>query len=182
MPIQILFGAFKGRQLKTPKDMAIRPTTARMRDWLCNVMREDFDDRRVLDLFAGCGTLGLHALSLGASSVLFVDSAAHAINLLKMNIERTASKDRCEILKSSVERFLKGSGRGRFDLVFVDPPYDTTDYAQLMEQLAAADLLEPDALLVVEHPSNRPAPDFDLSVYKKKKFGRSTITIFRNDG
>ncbi len=180
--MQILFGSYKGRRLKTPADGRIRPTTSRMRDWICNVMRDYFREARFLDLYAGCGTLGLHALSLGASQGLFVDNSNTALRLIHQNLGIVGAAECADVVRSSVSAFLAKRSYGlKVDLVFVDPPYDSTDYAVLMKQLDEADLLLPGGRMVIEHPTPVKLESARWSVWKEKTFGRSTITILSNE-
>lgn len=177
--MQILFGRHKGRRLKTPPDERIRPTTGRMRDWLGNVLRERFPEAEVLDLYAGCGGLGLLALSMGAAHVTFVDQAPGAIRLVENNLRLLGEESAGSILRMDVLAFLKRRHLRRWNLIFVDPPYDTTDYLKLMNGLSGADILAEQGLLVVEHPGHlKPAAE-GLVLLRNKGFGRSTISLFQ---
>jgi 16S rRNA (guanine966-N2)-methyltransferase len=177
--MQILFGRHKGRHLKTPPDERIRPTTGRMRDWLGNVLRERFPEAEVLDLYAGSGGLGLLALSMGASHVTFVDQAPGAIRLVETNMRLLGEENAGTVLRMDVLSFLKRRHTRKWDLVFVDPPYDSTDYLKLMNGLSGADILEGTGLLVVEHPKHLKPSATGLSLLRDKAFGRSTISLFQ---
>jgi len=207
--MQVLFGEFKGRRLLAPKDGRIRPTTGRMRDWLANVLRDRFEGARVLDLYAGSGALGIEALSLGAREATFVDRAPQALRLIRTNLERLGAADRATVLRDDALRFLRAgrAGGGPWNLVFVDPPYDETDFGELMAALENADILERDGRLAIEHPGGladprlgRPAPGGApaaapgrqagggrsagrpaLALVRQKAFGRSTISLFAHD-
>jgi len=176
--MQILFGRHKGRRLKTPPDARIRPTTGRMRDWLGNILRDRLPGLEVLDLYAGSGGLGLLAISMGASHVTFVDKAPTAIRLVSENLRLLGEESAGTPLRQDVESFLKRTGGRRWPLVFVDPPYDSTDYERLMKALSGADMLTAGGVLVVEHPSHlKPAAE-GLIMLRTKAFGRSTISLF----
>jgi 16S rRNA (guanine966-N2)-methyltransferase len=176
--MQIMFGIHKGRKLKTPPDGRIRPTTGRMRDWLGNVLRDPLVEARVLDLFAGSGGLGLLALSMGASHATFVDQAPGALRLVDANLRLLDETARAVVVRQDVLAFLKRKP-GHWDVVFVDPPYDTTDYAILLPALSAADILSRKGILVVEHPSHlKPAAE-GLTLLRNKAFGRSTISLYQ---
>ncbi len=177
--MQILFGRHKGRRLKTPPDERIRPTTGRMRDWLGNVLRERFSAAEVLDLYAGCGGLGLLALSMGAGHVTFVDQAPGAIRLVEHNLKLLGESSAGTVLRLDVFAFLKRRHLRRWNLVFVDPPYDSTDYIRLMSALAGADILEEAGLLAVEHPHHVKPLAEGLILLREKGFGRSTISLFQ---
>jgi 16S rRNA (guanine966-N2)-methyltransferase len=175
--MQVLFGEWKGRRLKSPPDESVRPTTSRMRDWLCNVLADRFRGARVLDLFAGCGTLGIQALSLGAREALFVEQAARTQRILKANLELVGARERGRVVGTDVFRFLSRPGSERWDMIFVDPPYARMDYPKLMSALAAADILEMGGLMIVEHPGPQAVDTKGLEVVRSKAFGRSTISL-----
>lgn len=178
--MQILFGEWKGRRLKTPPNESIRPTTGRMRDWLCNVLRDRIRRAQVLDLYAGCGTLGLHALSMGASHALFVEVAPRACRLIQANLKLVEAGSRAALLPLDVYRFLKRPSGGPWNLIFVDPPYIKTDYDKLLLAINAADILEAGGLLVVEHPTPLILPEIGLVCSRSKSFGRSTISFLEH--
>jgi 16S rRNA (guanine966-N2)-methyltransferase len=177
--MQILFGIHKGRRLKTPPDDRIRPTTGRMRDWLGNVLREHMIEARVLDLYAGSGGLGLLALSMGASHATFVDQAPGALKLVDANLRLLNESQRAAVVKQDVLVFLKRRQGAAWDLIFVDPPYDTTDYTVLMSALSGADILSRKGILMVEHPSHLKPGAEGLTLLRNKAFGRSTISLFQ---
>jgi len=180
--VRVLFGEYKGRVLKTPRKAAIRPTTGRMRDWLCNILRDRLPGARVLDLYAGCGTLGIHALSMGAATCTFVDSSPQALRLIRLNLELLGAGDRGTIRRSTVERFLKQcAGQLKYDLLFVDPPYESTDYQNLMAMLGDAELSAERGLVAVEHPGGAPVACPGAELWRRKEFGRSVISIFRHE-
>lgn len=178
--MQILFGEWKGRRLKTPPNGSIRPTTGRMRDWLCNVLQDRMRHAQVLDLFAGCGTLGLHALSMGASHALFVELAPQACKLIRANLDMVGAGSRASLLPLDVFRFLKRPSGGPWDLIFVDPPYEKMDYGKLLLAIHGADILKAGGLLVVEHPTPLTLPETGLVCSRSKRFGRSTISFLEH--
>src|SRR5260370_23468638 len=117
----------RGRKLSAPPGLATRPTLARVRESMFSRLsvRLDFDGLRLLDLFAGTGSLGIEALSRGGGHVTFVESARAAITALRRNISALGFSGRARVLKSDVMRALETlSAEGeRFDLVLLDPPY-----------------------------------------------------------
>jgi 16S rRNA (guanine966-N2)-methyltransferase len=177
--MQILFGKHKGRRLKTPPDERIRPTTGRVRDWLGNVLRERLPGARVLDLYAGCGGLGLLALSMGAAHATFIDKAPGALRLIEANLRLLGEEGAGTALRQDVETWLRRGPGAHWDLVFADPPYDDTDFVRLMSALARADILRQGGLLIVEHPSSLKPAAQGLILTRTKAFGRSTLSLFQ---
>ena len=126
-PMRVIAGDARGRRLSAPRGLATRPTLARVRESMFSRLsvRLDFAGLRVLDLFAGTGSLGIEALSRGAGHVTYVESARPALLALRRNLAALGFSDRARVLKSEVLRGLEMlAARGeRFDLVLLDPPY-----------------------------------------------------------
>ncbi|MCA9787441.1 MAG: 16S rRNA (guanine(966)-N(2))-methyltransferase RsmD [Candidatus Delongbacteria bacterium] len=181
--MKVLFGRFKGRNLAVPAGLDVRPTTGRMRDWVCNVLRDRFPGITVLDLFAGSGSLGLHALSLGARHVTFVEQAPMALRAIHRNLETLGvTSGEALVLRRNVLQYTKeAAGRIKVELIFVDPPYESGLLQTLAEQLRHSELLQPGGLLLLEHPTGLDLDLAPLSLWKKKTFGRSTIQIWCNE-
>ena len=125
--MRVIAGEARGRKLSAPPGLATRPTLARVRESMFSRLsvRVEFDGLRVLDLFAGTGSLGIEALSRGAAHVTFVESARAAITALRRNLAALGFSGRARVLQSDVLRALeKLSEEGaQFDLVLLDPPY-----------------------------------------------------------
>lgn len=181
--MKVLFGRFKGRNLSVPAGLSVRPTTGRMRDWVCNVLRDRFEGITVLDLFAGSGSLGIHALSLGARHVTFVEKDTTALRTLHRNLEHLGiTSGEALILRRDVLHFAREAGeRIKVDLVFVDPPYESGLLQDLAEQLQTGRFLKPGGLLLLEHPTGLKLDLAPLTLWKTKAFGRSTIQIYTDE-
>lgn len=121
--MRVITGTARGRRLKEPQGMDIRPTTDKVKESMFSILQFDIEGRRVLDLFGGTGQLGIEALSRGASEVVFVDKSAAALKLIRENLELCGLSDRARVRNGDSLAYLR-SGE-KFDLVFLDPPYDT---------------------------------------------------------
>jgi len=153
--MRIVAGEFRGRTLKSPKWEGLRPTSDRLRETLFNILAPRIASARVLDGCAGTGAVGIEALSRGAAHVTFVDRDPRAIDLIARNLARSGITDGFAIIRGDL-----GSARTRlppsvFDLIFLDPPYDT-DPVEVMR--AVGDRLDADGRLVVEHARRRVTP------------------------
>lgn len=186
--MKIITGTAKGRNLKTmPGDMT-RPTSERIKEAMFSSIQFDIEHRRTLDLFAGCGQLGLEALSRGAESCMFIDSSREAMEIVKANAASTLLHDKCKYLVSDARNYVrKVSGREKFDLVFIDPPYAMECCTDLMRRLADGGVLALGAIVVLESGSEiidaAAYPDFELT--KTKSYGSKTslnIFIYRGRG
>ena len=119
--MRVITGTARGRRLREPEGMTTRPTTDNVKESMFNLIQFDIEGRRVLDLFAGTGQLGIEALSRGARSAVFVDESRAAVQLVRANLAL------CRLQGDVVQGESLGYLRtcGKFDLIFLDPPYDT---------------------------------------------------------
>lgn len=149
--LRIITGTAKGKKLKTLEGEATRPTSERIKEAIFSAIQFDLEERRVLDLFAGSGQMGLEALSRGAASVMFIDSAREAIDIVKENARSVGFFDKSRYLVSDYRNYIrKASGREKFDLVFIDPPYAMQCCADAVKKLVESDLLLNGAIVVLE--------------------------------
>jgi 16S rRNA (guanine(966)-N(2))-methyltransferase RsmD len=134
--------------------MHTRPTSDRLRETLFNVVAPGMDGSAWLDLFAGSGAIGIEALSRGAGSVHFVESAGAAVRTIRKNLHTLEIDDGAEVLERDVVTALRAlNAQGAtFDFVFLDPPYRKMgDYEQVLRFLAQSRLLRPNGLVIAEH-------------------------------
>src|ERR1700742_3364895 len=125
--MRIVAGKFRGKALLSPKDDSIRPTADRVREAVFNILASrlgpNLDGKRVLELFAGTGALGLEALSRGAANVVFVDIGAEARGLIRDHIEAFGAGGTTKLLRRDATSLGPAGSMRAFDLVFLDPPY-----------------------------------------------------------
>ena len=149
--LRIITGEAKGKKLLSLEGEATRPTSDRIKGAMFSSIQFDIENRRVLDLFAGTGQLGLEAMSRGAEACAFVDMEREAIDVVKANARATGYFDACKYSVSDWRNYIrKASGREKFDLVFIDPPYSLKCCAEAADRLAKAQLIIKGALLVLE--------------------------------
>lgn len=177
--MRIISGEARGRTLAAPKGMDTRPTLDRVRESLFNILRPWLADARVLDLFAGSGALGLEAVSRGAASAVFVDSARAAQEAVRHNIGVVNAGDRATLLKCDWRAALRRlSAQGtEFNLVFLDPPYHMEHADEMLEMLRTCGVLAADALVVYEHATDTP-PDTAAWVTADRRAYRDTTITF----
>jgi len=152
--MRIIAGSFKGRLLAHPQDDLIRPTSDRLREIVFNILAHrfggDFASRRVLDLFAGTGALGLEALSRGAKSAVFVEQSVEGRGLIHQNIESFSLQGVARILRRDATKLGTIGTMQPFNLVFVDPPYDKGLGDKALISAFEGGWFCPDALVVLE--------------------------------
>lgn len=155
--MRIIAGRFRSRRLTAPPGEATRPTSDRLRETLFNVLAPRIEGAAFLDLYAGSGAVGIEALSRGAASIVFVESAPTALKALRANLASLEIREGFRIQAGPVGTFLRRSFTGAppaYDLIFLDPPYDAADeYAATLGLLGgtATGRLAPGALIIAEH-------------------------------
>ena len=175
--MRVIAGEAKGRTLVAVKGGGTRSATDRIRETLFAILAGRLEDARVLDLFAGAGTLGIEALSRGAASATFVERAPEAIAALRRNLATTKLEGRAEVARSDVLTFL-GGHIGTYDLVFCDPPFADVE---LLGRVLAHDGLRTaaaDGLVVArvlrKHP---PALPEGLRVVRDHRVGEESLLL-----
>jgi 16S rRNA (guanine966-N2)-methyltransferase len=173
--VRIVAGRWGGRRLGAPAGSATRPTSDRVREALFAILG-DLDGARVLDLFAGSGALGLEALSRGASSATFVDSAQAAVAAIRANAQALGAP--ADVRRQDARAFLGNAPRARatYDLVFLDPPYRQAGRLGPELSVLLVPVLAPGARVVSE--SDRRAPlDLDLPRTDERRYADTLIRI-----
>jgi 16S rRNA (guanine966-N2)-methyltransferase len=183
--MRIISGEARGRRLRAPRGAATRPTADRVREALFNILGSAVG-LSVLDLFAGTGALALEALSRGAAHATLVDHAEAAARVIHANLATLGYQDRARVLRLDVERALRLLERqgARFDVIFVDPPYDGQAAAATLAGLGAGSLLAPDALVVVEHDAKNRPPEQQgaLRLGQRRKYGQTEVSFYEAAG
>jgi len=158
--MRVISGTSKGRKLVTPRSQSVRPTSDRVKESIFNILREEIEGKRVLDLFAGTGNLGIEALSRGAEKTIFVEKRRQAIRLIQKNLAQFGLEDRSEILPKDISRaigILKQRGES-FDLILMDPPYEKGWIQRTLMKLNSHPIYHGDSILVIEHSRREPLP------------------------
>lgn len=175
---RIITGTSKNIELKVPEE-GTRPITDRAKAAVFSILGDYTLNSIVLDLYAGSGSLGLEALSRGAKSATLVDSSAYSINCIKQNLKKTHLEKNATVIKSTVESFIKNCDE-KYELVFMDPPYDSLDLNILGK---TAECIESSGILVLKHSPKTKIPKTLnlLTVVDSRKYGENQITFLRRD-
>lgn len=183
--MRIISGACRGRKLVQIQGKDIRPTSDRVREAVFNILGPGIRAKRVLDMFAGTGALGLEALSRGAKSAVFVEAARSSCNVIKQNIELCRMADQARIICHDLVNASLPVFHQPFDLIFMDPPYNKGYPGQVLGKPGFSELLAPGAILIVEQSVketlNNPLNNLlnSLDKYLEKKYSRTTLTFWR---
>ena len=178
--MRVISGSARGRRLKELPGMDTRPTTDQVKESIFNIIQFDVEGRRVLDLFAGTGQMGIEALSRGAAHATFVDLAPAAAKIVRENVELTRFTDVSKVVQSDWRGFLS-SCREKFDLIFLDPPYKTDMLENAMQAIAAIDILSEHGIMICESPLDKKLPELAAPYEKGKeyRYGKIKVTLYR---
>ena len=176
--MRVITGTARGRRLKEPAGMDIRPTTDMVKESVFNILQFDIEGRAMLDLFAGTGQMGIEALSRGAKSVTFVDASAAAIRLVKDNLKVTGFENKAQVLQGDSINFLKTCGK--YDIIYIDPPYKSDLGSKALETINEFDILKDNGIIVCESTFGTILPELFLPYKKTKerKYGKIGITVY----
>ncbi len=180
--MRVQTGTAKGRKLKTPSGINVRPTSGRVKKSIFDTLG-DIEGSSVLDLFAGTGSLGLEALSRGAQNAVFIEKEREAVKIIRDNIAKCGFAARSEIISTDYKKAIRALEKKaeRFDLVFIDPPYEVyrgTTPGKFVEEIRH--LLSSDWEIVVEHDKIYDLENFS-GYLETRTFGSTQISYFREE-
>lgn len=177
--MRVISGDKKGQKLISLKRRKIRPTSDKVRGAIFNILIS-VEGKRVLDLFAGSGALGIEALSRGAEKVIFVDDSFASVNLMWKNLERLGFKDKAKVIKKDVLRFIRGKNQECFDIIFADPPYGKGLCQKVLEILAEKNFLDSEGIVIIEHHKKEKIEEKEnFILLKQKRYGDTLVSFFR---
>ena len=181
--MRVISGRYRGRRLKGPKGMDLRPTGDRLKETLFNILKPRISGAVVLDIFSGTGAIGIEALSRGADRVVFVERDPAAIDLIRQNLQTCGIENDFLIIREDVFTTLRSLARQDFksDIIFFDPPYDWKHYTDLLKLAFKPELMSPDACVVIEHTRKATLPESGdrYSRYRIVRQGDNCLSFYR---
>ena len=178
--MRIIAGEWRGRKLVAPKGEATRPTADRTRETLFSMLTSrlgSFEGLRVADLFAGSGALGLEALSRGAANCLLVEHNAAALQAIRDNIETLGARGRATVQAGSVMAL--GPAQAHYDLILVDPPYDTGAGQVAIDRLLRLGWIGPQCWLSLETSAKEALDLKGMKIETERKIGKAKLSLLR---
>lgn len=177
--MRVITGEARGRKLKEPKGNDIRPTTDMVKEAVFNIIQFDIEGRRVLDLFAGTGQLGIESLSRGAKSAVFVDQSREAAELVKDNLKSCGFEG--QVIQTDSISYLENCGK--FDIIFVDPPYNSNLSASALQKIYRFDILTDGGIIICETKNEAVLPTLASPYYygREYRYGKVKLTIIRRE-
>ena len=183
--MRVIGGNARGRRLKVPKGKTLRPTAARVKEALFNILPHDLSGTKVLELFAGTGNVTIEALSRGAAEAILVDSSAQSGKAIRENLHRLHLADRTKVWITPVARALRLLARRgeTFDMIFLDPPYEHNWIGATLKIIGEGRLLRETGVLVAEHSiREKVEPRYDsLALRDQRRYGSTLLSFFARE-
>ncbi|HEU4342560.1 MAG TPA: 16S rRNA (guanine(966)-N(2))-methyltransferase RsmD [Candidatus Binatia bacterium] len=181
--MRIIGGNARGRRLKVPKGRDLRPTAARVKEALFNILPHDLTGAKILDLYAGTGNLTIEALSRGAAEAILIDSSPQSGKAIRENLRRLDLFARTKVWITPVSRALRLLARRgeTFDMIFLDPPYDQRLVESTLNNIAKGGLLRDCGVVIAEHSRHEPvkAHYAGLVLDDQRHYGGTDLSFFR---
>ena len=190
--MRISSGEFKGRKIgkkrlfagKGGKDV-LRPTPAKVREAIFDILRNHLEGSSFLDLYAGSGTVGLEAASRGADRIIFVESVRSRAKAIEEIVEKIGLAGRAYIYCEQADIFLKRGARSgeRFDIIFADPPYASDEVDKVLSLIGEYAILDAQGVLLFEYEKKKKIPEkmFTLTLKKQYRYGDTMLALYRNE-
>lgn len=190
--VRISSGQLKGRRIVTSKRIFVssegdelRPTSAKVREAIFNILQTEIEDAVFLDLYAGTGAVGFEALSRGAEKVFFIESSRVRSKAVMDCLKKLNLDERAVVYQETAEAFLQRAVRAgwKFDIIFADPPYVSDEMEMLLPLIGEHGLLKDGGRILVEHSSKSALPDCiqNMKLARHYKYGDTMITLYRKD-
>ena len=178
--MRVITGTARGKKLRELPGLDTRPTTDRVKEGLFNIIQFDIEGRRILELFAGTGQLGIECLSRGAAFCDFVDAAPNAMAIVRDNVRACGLTDRAAFHQKDFNAFLT-SAKGPYGLVFLDPPYASGALERALERIADIDIVSGNGIIVCESPADYVLPALSAPYEKGReyRYGKIKLTLYR---
>jgi 16S rRNA (guanine966-N2)-methyltransferase len=179
--MRVIAGSAGGITLTAPRGRATRPITDRVKETLFAILAPRLNGARVLDLYAGSGSIGIEALSRGAAECTFVERGREAVAALRDNLERTRLSSQARIIAGDAIAFLEADDGAPWDLGFLDPPYVQDAILAPLRLLSGR--LAPSGMVIVKHFWRTPVPEpGGLQVTRVRRFGETSLTFLQGPG
>ncbi|MGI8556645.1 MAG: 16S rRNA (guanine(966)-N(2))-methyltransferase RsmD [Pyrinomonadaceae bacterium] len=184
--MRIIAGEYRGRVLKSPSNLKIRPTSDRLRETLFNILNPKISsETSFLDLCAGTGAVGIEAISRGVGFAVFVDKSRKACGLIETNLDALKiPENQTEVICDTAESFVRRKPHQTFDIIYFDPPYKT-DYGQILREINSNDLkiMKTGGVFIAEHNTKNNLPDAvgHLRRWRLLKQGESSLSFYEGN-
>ncbi len=180
--MRIIGGNSRGTKLYTLEGINTRPTLDRVKESMFNILQNNIKEKTVLDLFAGSGAIGLEFISRGAKEATLCEKEKKAISVINKNIEKMKVQSKVKIAFMDYRRFLETTTQ-KFDLIFLDPPYETNFISDSVELILKKNLLNNDGIIIAETDQDERVleelKNIEIEIYDIRKYGRAKLIFMR---
>jgi len=180
--MRVISGTAKGTKLDSLDTLETRPTLDRVKEALFNIIQTEIYDSIILDLFAGSGALGIECLSRGAKKAIFCDKSKEAYNIIKRNVEKTRLNEKTVIFNKDYDKCLDYLEE-KFDIVFIDPPYNTNLAVDALSKILEKKLLSDKSIVVIETDDEKrilgEVVNIGVQVIDVRKYGRVKLVFLK---
>ena len=181
--MRIISGKAKGTKLYTLEGTNTRPTLDRVKESIFNIMQGEIQDAKILDLFSGCGAIGLEFLSRGAEKAVLCDKSKDAIEIIKKNVQKTHMEESVQILNVDFEACLDKVKNQKFDIIYLDPPYATDYISKAIRKIIGNEIITNESIIIVETDDEtrilEEIKNTEVQIVDKRKYGRATIIFLK---
>ncbi len=177
--MRVVSGSVRGLKLIAPAGEDTRPTLDRVKEAVFSMLSPYIYDSTVLDAFAGSGALGIESLSRGAEHAVFADCDINAVKCIKTNLQNTKMEDKSTVYSGNILDYIKSCDK-KFDIIFLDPPYESGLYIEVLDAIQNNGILSDDGIIVTEWDySKKPDLGKFFEIVKEKKYGRVGISLLK---
>lgn len=179
--MRVISGKCRGTKLEAPEGMKTRPTTDRIKETLFNIIAFDLPGCKFLDLFSGSGGIGIEALSRGAEKCIFIDNSYEATGCINKNLQKTGLQNLGIVYNIDIYSGIKklGSQNEKFDIIFLDPPYNLEGLNEIFEEIVNSDLLAEKGYIILENASEAIKINNEkLELVREKVYKTTTLSFF----
>lgn len=191
--MRVIAGAAKGRGFdfkkafsKTTAVDELRPTSAKVRESIFNIIRDKLRGSVFLDLYAGTGSVGLEALSRGAAEVVFVETNASRVKIINRLLSEFGFAERSRVINSAAYDFItraasSSAKASEYDIIFLDPPYRSDELMKVLPVIGKGNLVRASGFVIAEYLTKAAVPDIieGLRLVKKYKYGDTSLAVYR---
>ncbi len=177
--LRIISGKARGTKLNTLEGIETRPTLDRVKESLFNILQNRIYASKILDLFAGSGAIGLELLSRGAKEAILCDNSYKAVQIIKENVIKTHFEDQTKIINNDYKNTLDMLKDEKFDIIFLDPPYESQFDIQAIKIIIDNDMLSKEGIIILETDNEKEKKEMldklDINVYDLRSYGRVSL-------
>ena len=178
--MRVITGTARGRVLETLKGDDVRPTTDKVKEAIFSAIQFELEGRHFLDLFAGCGQMGIEALSRGCATATFIDKSKASVKVIERNLAVTNLKQLSRVINADSVNFIKNTAQ-EFDIVFLDPPYNKGLLQEVMPLVAQR--MKKTGVIICESALNDEILQkyYNFTLDRQRTYGKIKVSIYRHE-